>query len=86
MRGLPRLNVIPQQPIMTNAFYGINRNLLVSDGELNDEMNLISSNFPQLSCRAGRMKSALLGHGEQQYPSNPYLLLGDGKDIYAYMV
>ena len=73
------------QTMTTTSFYGLNRGLVVAEGEMEDMMNMTSDNYPVLSTRQRRRVPYFPGaeDGGHVNPVNPQGLLGTDRLIMA---
>lgn len=61
MAYYPHIPVPAAQTVPTTTFYGLNRALVVNEGEMEDMVNLTSDHFPVISTRARRRTPAFPG-------------------------
>ena len=54
MRSMPQLQDGAKSTLMTSAFFGLNKNEIIADGELHDMTNLSGSGYPLLTLRKKR--------------------------------
>lgn len=85
---MPYLPVFPSvagQTVPTTTFYGLNRGLVVGEGEMADMLNMTSDHFPVLATRARRRTPAFPGveGGGHVQCSDPQGLLGTDRVIMA---
>ncbi len=82
MPDIPSVNVTT---IPTTTFYGLNRSLVTSEGEMEDMTNLCSDHFPVIATRLRRKTPAFAGveGGGHVNCTNPQGLLGTDKLIMA---
>jgi len=91
MPYLPEIPTWETQNITTTAFHGLNRGLVVSEGEMEDMKNMTSDHFPVLATRAHRMTPTWPGvedggKVEYEHPQGMLgtdrLVISDGGKIY----
>lgn len=68
MRKMPELADQMKKPLMTSAFYGLNENDIISDGELHDMRNFSGHGYPLLKLRRKRGVSDWNITGEPMVP------------------
>lgn len=85
MPYLPDIYTGTGQTLTTATFYGLNRGLVVADGEMADMTNLVSDHYPVLATRPRRRVPAFPGveGGGHVNPVNPQGLLGTDRLIMA---
>jgi len=54
MRSMPKLKGSAKRTLMTSAFYGLNENEIIADGELHDMTNMSGDSYPLLTLRKKR--------------------------------
>lgn len=83
MAYLPEIPVWETQRLTTTTFYGLNRGLVVAEGEMEDMTNLTSDHHPVLSTRAHRVRPSWPGveDGGHIKPVNPQGLMGTDRLI-----
>ena len=85
MPYLPDIYTGNGQTLTTATFYGLNRGLVVADGEMADMTNLVSDHFPVLATRPRRRVPSFPGveGGGHVNPVSPQGLLGTDRLIMA---
>lgn len=85
MAYMPDIPVVQGQTLPTTTFYGLNRGMVVGEGEMEDMRNMTSDHYPILSTRARRRVPAFPGAegGGHVYCANPQGLLGTDRLIMA---
>mgnify|MGYP007017244563 CR=1 FL=1 len=85
MAYLPQIPAVQRQTLTTTNFYGLNRGMVVAEGEMEDMRNMTSDNYPILSTRQRRRTPAFPGveGGGHVHCVNPQGLLGTDRLIMA---
>ena len=54
MRSMPQLKGSPKKTLLTTAFFGLNNNEIIADGEMHDMKNMSGDSYPLLTLREKR--------------------------------